>query len=70
MTRAGTVDGVLAKARAFGQFSYIDNLAEILKQQIDESTALDREVLALSLMRDLITLAKENHLARRDALAA
>jgi hypothetical protein len=78
VTRALTVDGLLAKARAFGQFSYIDNLAEILKQQIDESNALDREVLALSLMRDVImlaqggeaTVAMSAYLAQRGALAA
>jgi hypothetical protein len=54
MTPALTVDGVLAKARAFRTFSLIDTVAE----QIVQDGVFELEVLALSLASDLFSLAK------------
>jgi hypothetical protein len=57
MTPASTVDGMFAKARAFGLFTYVENLAQIIKEQIDETTAIGREVVVLSLARDMFAVS-------------
>ena len=57
-TRALTVDGLFANARAFVPFSYVENLAEIIKEQIAETSTIVREIAALSLFDDLISLTK------------
>jgi hypothetical protein len=47
MTHALTVDGVLAKARAFRTFSLIDSIEERIKEQIVQDGIFEPEVLAL-----------------------
>jgi hypothetical protein len=57
-TPALTIDGLLAKARAFGHFSVTENLAKRIESQINEVGVLDLEPLTLSLASDMFSLAK------------
>jgi hypothetical protein len=58
MTPALTVDGVIAKARAFQTFSLNATVPERIKEQIVQEGVFELEVLALSLASDLFSLAK------------
>ena len=58
MTPALTIDGLLAKARAFGHFSVTEKLEGMIESQINEIGIFDLEPVTLSLASDLFSLAK------------